>query len=101
LIISGQPQFVYFAKYFSFQVCQLVFESSNVYTGLMQAVGASEKVFEIIDRKPQIRNDGHLAPASLEGKVEFRNVSFKYPSQNDALALKVVHLVANVVWVAD
>lgn len=62
---------------------------SNVYSGLMQAVGASEKVFEIIDREPQIKNDGALAPASFQGKVEFRNVSFKYPSRSNEFVLKV------------
>ncbi|KAH0625406.1 hypothetical protein JD844_014896 [Phrynosoma platyrhinos] len=50
----------------------------SVYSGLMQGVGAAEKVFEFIDRKPTMVNDGTLAPSQLEGKVEFRNVTFAY-----------------------
>ena len=56
----------------------------------MQAVGASNKVFEFIDRKPEIRYDiGKLAPAQLEGRLEFKNVSFSYPSRPDTEVLKV------------
>nr|XP_028565473.1 ATP-binding cassette sub-family B member 9 [Podarcis muralis]XP_028565474.1 ATP-binding cassette sub-family B member 9 [Podarcis muralis]XP_028565475.1 ATP-binding cassette sub-family B member 9 [Podarcis muralis]XP_028565476.1 ATP-binding cassette sub-family B member 9 [Podarcis muralis]XP_028565477.1 ATP-binding cassette sub-family B member 9 [Podarcis muralis]XP_028565478.1 ATP-binding cassette sub-family B member 9 [Podarcis muralis]XP_028565479.1 ATP-binding cassette sub-family B memb len=50
----------------------------SVYSGLMQGVGAAEKVFEFIDRKPTMVHDGTLAPNQLEGKVEFRNVTFAY-----------------------
>ncbi|XP_066465712.1 ABC-type oligopeptide transporter ABCB9 isoform X2 [Tiliqua scincoides] len=50
----------------------------SVYSGLMQGVGAAEKVFEFIDREPTMVNDGTLAPSQLEGKVEFKNVSFAY-----------------------
>nr|XP_020658428.1 ATP-binding cassette sub-family B member 9 [Pogona vitticeps]XP_020658429.1 ATP-binding cassette sub-family B member 9 [Pogona vitticeps]XP_020658430.1 ATP-binding cassette sub-family B member 9 [Pogona vitticeps]XP_020658432.1 ATP-binding cassette sub-family B member 9 [Pogona vitticeps] len=50
----------------------------SVYSGLMQGVGAAEKVFEFIDREPTMVSDGTLAPSQLEGKVEFRNVTFAY-----------------------
>ena len=63
---------------------------SWVYTGMMQAVGASNKVFQFIDRKPEIRYDiGKLAPAQLEGRLEFKNLSFSYPSRPDTEVLKV------------
>ncbi|KRX88028.1 ATP-binding cassette sub-family B member 9 [Trichinella pseudospiralis] len=54
---------------------------SGVYAGLRQAVGASKKVFELIDRKPEIVNAGKLTSANVRGLVEFRNVSFSYPSR--------------------
>jgi len=64
---------------------------SDVFTGLMQAVGASEKVFEYIDRKPEIALDsGTLAPDRLSGQIEFKNVQFSYPGRPDAVVLKVV-----------
>ncbi|KAG8456058.1 hypothetical protein GDO86_002020 [Hymenochirus boettgeri] len=62
----------------------------SVYGGLMQGVGAAEKVFELIDRKPKMQNHGTLAPDHLEGKVEFRNVTFSYPSRPAALVLQNV-----------
>jgi len=67
---------------------------SDVFSGLMQAVGASEKVFEYIDRKPEIAlNDGTLALDRLGGRIEFRNVSFSYPGRPNALVLKVVRVL--------
>lgn len=61
---------------------------AEVYTGLMQAVGASKKVFEWIDRKPKILNEGTLIPESLEGRIEFKNVNFSYPSRPTSSVLK-------------
>ena len=61
----------------------------NVYTGLMQAAGASLKVFEYIDREPGLKHDGKLAPEVLKGQIEFKNVSFHYPSRPDSQVLKV------------
>lgn len=61
----------------------------QVYTGLMQAVGASKKVFEWIDRKPTILNDGNFSPSAVQGQIEFKNVSFTYPTRPNAAVLKV------------
>ncbi|XP_056603134.1 ATP-binding cassette sub-family B member 9 [Triplophysa dalaica] len=63
---------------------------SSVYTGLMQGVGAAEKVFEYIDRKPKHVLDGQEAPEAFEGKVEFKNVTFAYPARPEMHILKNV-----------
>ncbi|XP_051960517.1 ATP-binding cassette sub-family B member 9 [Xyrauchen texanus] len=63
---------------------------SSVYTGLMQGVGAAEKVFEYIDRKPKHSLDGQEAPGTFEGQVEFKNVTFAYPTRPDMDILKNV-----------
>lgn len=55
----------------------------------MQGVGAAEKVFEFIDRQPTMLNDGILAPSQLEGKVEFRNVTFAYRTRPSSQVLQV------------
>lgn len=60
-----------------------------VFTGLMEAVGASHKVFKLIDRQPEFRCDGHFAPDSLKPTIEFRDVHFCYPSRKDTPVLKV------------
>ncbi len=62
---------------------------SSVYTGLMQGVGAAEKVFEYIDRKPKHILDGQEAPETFGGQVEFRNVTFAYPTRSEMDILKV------------
>ncbi|KAF7687658.1 ATP-binding cassette sub-family B member 9 [Silurus meridionalis] len=63
---------------------------ASVYTGLMQGVGAAEKVFEYIDRKPKHCLDGQVAPDMLQGLVEFKNVTFAYPTRPETDVLKSV-----------
>ena len=60
----------------------------DVYTGMMQAVGAAEKVFRIIQRKPKIDYfSGQYSAGKVAGLVEFRNVTFSYPTRQDVNAL--------------
>ena len=59
-------------------------------TGLMQALGAAEKVFQLIDRKPKIDvSAGTEVPASFEGHIKFDNVSFAYPTRENQSVLQV------------
>jgi ATP-binding cassette subfamily B protein len=55
----------------------------------LRAVGASERIFEIIDLKPDILNNpSGLKPDSGKcPKITFSNVSFSYPSRPDSLVL--------------
>ena len=55
-----------------------------------EAQGAAQKVFKIIESKPKLdiaSNEG-LVPASSRGTIEFRKVSFAYPSRPDAPILR-------------
>lgn len=69
----------------------------------MQAAGASEKVFEYIDREPVVKNTvkdrmntesviGQSEDDSdkISGLIEFKNVTFAYPSRPDTTVLKVI-----------
>ncbi|XP_054906679.1 ATP-binding cassette sub-family B member 9 [Poeciliopsis prolifica] len=67
------------------------FESiASVYTGLMQGVGAAEKVFEYLDRKPKHPAEGTAAPDSCTGLVEFKDITFAYPTRPEIDVLKGV-----------
>lgn len=63
---------------------------ASVYTGLMQGVGAAEKVFEYLDRKPKHPADGEEAPETCTGLVEFKDVTFAYPTRPETDILKGV-----------
>lgn len=55
----------------------------------MQGVGAAEKVFEYLDRKPKHPADGEEAPEAFNGVVEFKDVTFAYPTRPETDILKV------------
>ncbi|XP_061918708.1 antigen peptide transporter 1 [Entelurus aequoreus] len=83
----------------SFVLYELQFASAveafmHSYPEVRKAVGASEKIFEYLDRKPRVPPEGTLAPENLKGHVEFRNVTFAYSGNSDdgSLILKNVSL---------
>jgi len=59
----------------------------------MRAVGASERVFELLDRKPAIRFAGGL-PVARENDfiVKFENVHFTYPARPEHPVLEGINL---------
>ena len=60
---------------------------SRVWSTLQQALGASERVFEILDQKPSLKESTvracHGKP--LHGKIVFKNVNFQYSSGREIL----------------
>ncbi|XP_065831606.1 uncharacterized protein [Oscarella lobularis] len=63
---------------------------SNLYGEFMQAVGASIRVFELLDRRPEIPIKGGNQLVKFEGSIQFDDVSFRYPSRPDTDVLKGV-----------
>uniref|UniRef100_A0A4W4GAS6 ATP-binding cassette sub-family B member 10, mitochondrial n=1 Tax=Electrophorus electricus TaxID=8005 RepID=A0A4W4GAS6_ELEEL len=59
---------------------------SSFYSELMKGFGAGTRLWELMERKPEFPlNEGLvLRPAQLKGALEFRNVSFAYPTRKDA-----------------
>lgn len=59
-----------------------------VYGDILNTVWSAEKVFKLLDRKPNMKT-GHLVPEKLNGRITFDNVTFSYPSRQEEQALKV------------
>jgi len=59
----------------------------DIYAQLQRAIGASERVFEILHEKDERESTG-LTVAKLCGEIEFENVSFSYPTREDFTVLK-------------
>ena len=96
LVLEGELSGGYLVSFILYQL-QLTFyieEVGDIYTGLMEAVGASKKVFELIDRKPKIENVGDASPGEFAGEVKFENVSFAYPTRSDISVLNGVSFSA-------
>jgi ABC transporter fused permease/ATP-binding protein len=65
---------------------------SDLWVELMRASGASERVFEILDRKPAIPISGGARAEKAEGGISFEGVSFTYPSRPDLTVLQNINL---------
>ncbi|XP_066116792.1 ABC-type oligopeptide transporter ABCB9 isoform X3 [Saccopteryx bilineata] len=92
LVISGQMtsgNLISFIIY-EFVLGDCMESVGSVYSGLMQGVGAAEKVFEFIDRQPTMVHDGNLAPDHMEGRVDFENVTFTYRTRPHTKVLQNV-----------
>lgn len=59
-----------------------------IFGDMLNSVGAAGKVFEYLDRKPQVSTDGDLKPDVLKGHVKFQNLTFSYPRRPDHNVLK-------------
>ncbi|XP_030014886.1 antigen peptide transporter 1 [Sphaeramia orbicularis] len=76
----------------SFVLYELQFASAveavmRYYPEVKKAIGASEKIFEYLDRKPQVPPDGTLEPKNLKGHIQFQNVSFSYAGKTEEKSL--------------
>jgi len=64
---------------------------SGLFSAFMEAIGASKRTFEIIDREPAFKLRGGedlSAKGEVGGEIEFSKVSFSYPSRMDVPVLE-------------
>ncbi|KAM8836410.1 antigen peptide transporter 2 isoform 2-T3 [Spinachia spinachia] len=95
LISSGHLSLGSLVSFFLYQkpMSNNLREIMICYSTTMSTVGVISKVFSYLDRTPQWKNEGQLAPEQLEGRMVFKNVTFTYPSSpKDKPALKSVSL---------
>nr|XP_009860482.1 ATP-binding cassette sub-family B member 9-like [Ciona intestinalis]XP_018669999.1 ATP-binding cassette sub-family B member 9-like [Ciona intestinalis] len=98
LLISGTLTSAHFIAFILYQeeLGECFSEIGDVYTGMMQALGAAEKVFELIGRKPRLSlEDGTEQPTYIEGRISFKNVSFAYPSRPEQPVLENISFEVN------
>jgi ATP-binding cassette, subfamily B, bacterial len=74
--------FVFYTSFIGFSIAGL----GDIYTQLQRSIGASERVLEILE------HDDESSPASekmkVDGSIEFKGVSFSYPSRKDFQVLE-------------
>lgn len=76
--------FIQYARRFFRPISDL----SEKYNILQAAMASSERIFKVLDEKPEIQNPQNpIKLADFKGKIEFKNVSFSYnnekPSEDD------------------
>ncbi|XP_028269051.1 ATP-binding cassette sub-family B member 9-like [Parambassis ranga] len=92
LVVTGQMSSGALISFFIYmlELGECLESIASVYTGLMQGVGAAEKVFEYLDRKPKHPADGTETPDTCGGLVEFKDITFAYPTRPEVDILKGV-----------
>ncbi|NQW78880.1 MAG: ABC transporter ATP-binding protein [Chitinophagaceae bacterium] len=65
-----------------FRPLRMIADKFNV---LQMGMVAAERVFKILDNKDVTLNEGTYAPEKIQGKIEFKNVSFAYNEPNFVL----------------
>ena len=69
---------------------------SNVRIDVMTSLVSFERVFEVLDLEPMVKNkEGAKTLSTTTGKIEFKNVDFSYPNPNE-ISLASLESVAKV-----
>lgn len=67
---------------------------SKVYSQLLSAMASAERIFEVLDTDPEVKNSKHASELpQVRGEVEFDNVSFRYEENKPDVLHNVSFLV--------
>ena len=64
----------------------------DVFSALSAAVGAADKVVELINKKPAFEETGSEEPDTFVGHLELRDVTFSYPARPSSIVLSNFNL---------
>jgi len=68
-------------------------ELAGVYANMQQAIASGERIFSLLDTKPEIVDQaGAVDPGTLRGDIVFDHVSFYYDDEVDKPVLRDMHL---------
>lgn len=64
-------------------------------SSMSKTIGASEKLVEYMKYVPDVNTEGgnFKDPKNTKGIIEFKNVSFSYPSKKEVMVMKNIDLV--------
>jgi ATP-binding cassette subfamily B protein len=66
---------------------------ADLWSDFARARGAAQRVFELLDREPEVDAGGGVRADPVEGRIELDNVGFRYPVRPDVQVLSDVDLV--------
>jgi ATP-binding cassette subfamily B protein len=88
MTVGGLTSFLIYSLMVAFALGAL----ADLWADFMRASGAAERVFELIDRLPSIPSTGGERLASVQGRIEFQEVRFAYPTRPDVPVLQGIDL---------
>ena len=70
---------------------------AELYAQIQKAIGATERVFELLEETPEKINSAQSSHSvqKIKGNVTFKNVGFTYPSRKEMKVLKGVNFTAD------
>ncbi|XP_065208672.1 ATP-binding cassette sub-family B member 10, mitochondrial-like [Planococcus citri] len=92
ITVGNLSSFLLYAAYIGVSLGGL----SNFYSEMNRGLGASSRLWELMDRVPQIPVTGGLIPSTeVKGEITFKDVIFSYPSRDQHRILNGLNLVLN------
>jgi ABC transporter fused permease/ATP-binding protein len=88
MTVGGLTSFLVYTLIVAFSLGAL----ADLWADFMRALGAAERVFELLDRKPSMAPSGGAQLPSVQGSIELDHVGFSYPSRKDVLVIDDVSL---------
>jgi ABC transporter fused permease/ATP-binding protein len=94
LVVAGQlsvgtlTSFMLYTLFLGFSLASL----SSLYGDFNRAIGASERVFQLLDRVPGVVNNGGTTLPEVRGELHLEAVHFRYPTRPDAPVLHDITL---------
>jgi subfamily B ATP-binding cassette protein MsbA len=72
--------------FYAFNIARSVGGMSRLYTSFNTAAGASERIFELLDEKPEVDDAPDAKPMPvIRGQVDFEDVGFRYSETAEVL----------------
>ena len=95
ITIGVIASFINYSKQFTRPINEL----ANQFNMLQTAIAGAERVFEIMDEKPEKEDEEDAIKLSkISGKVDFENVDFSYDEKTPVLKNVNLHNLGNIAW---
>jgi len=88
MTVGGLTSFLVYTLIVAFSLGAL----ADLWADFMRALGAAERVFELLDRKPSMAPSGGMRLEKVSGAVALENVRFSYPTRKDVTVIDDVSL---------
>ena len=88
LSVGGLTSFLVYALF----VATSLWTLADLWADFHRALGAAERVFELLDRVPRLPTQGGAVPARVEGHLSLESVRFSYPARPDVPVLRGLDL---------
>ena len=90
---SATPGNVMAAITYCSQVLNAVMRMTMIFQTASRGVASQKRIMEALNCEPAIKDGAYDGETIVKGKVEFRNVSFAYPGNEDASVIEDFNLV--------